>query len=165
MEQQLYFNLSEEQFTKERRILLRILAVLFFLGSIYVVMAKSVFGHRNMPPIFAIPPFCISLIVIGFASWGKLKRKDLFFLVDYGKIEFRFGIFKAKRHSFKWSKISSLVMPHNQQKIKLNINDGSSFVINLSFLKQRKSTLIKNYIYKLAVEKEIPIKVVKVLQS
>ena len=163
--EQLYYNLSEDQFTNERRILLRILAVLFYLGSVYVLIAKPVFGHRNMPQILAIPPFFIGLVVTGFTIWGRLQRKDLFFLVDYGKIEFRFGIFRAKRHSFKWSKISSLVMPLTQRKIQLNLNDGSSFVINLAYFKQQKSTSIKNHIYKLAIEKEIETTVVKMLPA
>jgi len=161
--EQLYFNLSEEEFTKERKILLWTISALFFVGTLYVVTASPIFGHISIPPILALAPFTICLIVTGFAILAKLKRKDLFFLVDYGKIEFRFGVFKAKRHSFKWSEISSLVMPHNQRKVKINLNDGSSFVINLTFLKLTKSTAIKQYIYNLGIEKDIKITIVKVL--
>ena len=165
MEQQLYYNLSEDQFTDERKILLRALAIIFFIGSLYVLIAKPVFGHRNMPQILAIPPFLICLTVVGFTMWGRLKRKDLFFLVDDGKIEFRFGIFKAKRRSFKWAKISSVEMPLLQRKIKLNLINDTSFVINLAYLKQIKSTLIKNYIYRLAIDKGIKTIVVGTLPA
>ena len=163
MEEQLYLNLSEDEFTSERKILLRIFAGAFLLGSVYVIMAAPVFGHDNVPPILALAPFGIFLILLASVILGQLKRKDLFFLVDYGKIEFRFGILKAKRHSFKWSKISSLVMPLKQRKVKLILEDGSSFIINLNMIKRNKSIAIKKYIYNLAIEKEIKIKVVKLL--
>ena len=161
--EQLYFNLSEEEFTSERKILLWILAGLFFIGSIYVVTAYPLFGRKSIPPVLALAPFGICLIITFFAILGKLKRKDLFFLVDYGKIEFRFGIFKAKRRSFQWSKISGLVMPSKQRKIKLILADNSAFVINLTMLKRSKSTSIKQHIYNLAAEKGIKITVVKFL--
>jgi len=161
--EQLYFNLSEEEFTKEREVMLWCLAVFFFLGSLYVLTASPIFGHKNMPPILAMAPFGISMIIAFFAILGKVKRKDLFFLVDYGKIEFRFGVFKAKRHSFKWSKILSLEIPYKQRKIRLYLDNNSTFVINLTFLKQRKSTLIKQHIHKLAAEKGIKVNLVKIL--
>ena len=163
--EQLYFNLSEEEFTKERKTLLWILVGFFFLGSVYVVTASPIFGHISIPPVLALAPFGICLIVTGFAVLAKVKRKDLFFLVDYGKIEFRFGVFKAKRRSFKWAEISNLVMPNKQRKIVINMNNGTSSVINLTYLKRKKSILIKNYIYKLAVEKGITVNIVNFLPA
>jgi len=161
--EQLYLNLSEEEFTKDRKIMLWGLASFFFLGSIYVFIAAPVFDHNNIPPILAIAPFGICLGIVCFGVLDMIKRKDLFFLVDYGKIEFRFGILKPKRRSFKWEKILSLEMPLNQRKIKLNLMDGSSFVINLAMLKRKKAIAIKQYIYTLATEKKINIIIVKML--
>ena len=163
MEHQLYYNLSEEEFSKDRKIMLWTLACFFFLGGIYLFMESFLSVRKSIPLIFVLPPFVACLIVTGIGVWAELKRKDLFFLVDDGKIEFRFGIFKAKRHSFKWAKISSIVMPLSQRKLQLNLNDGTSFVINLLFYKQEKSIAIKKYIYQMAVEKEIKITVVKEL--
>ena len=161
--EQLYLNLSEEEFTKDRKIMLWGLASFFFFGSLYVLIASPVFGHKNIPPILAIAPFTICFGIVFFGVLDLIKRKDLFFLIDYGKIEFRFGILKPKRRSFKWTKILSLEMPLNQRKIKLNLVDGSSFVINLIMLKRSKSTAIKQYIYTLATEKGIKITIVKAL--
>jgi hypothetical protein len=159
--EQLYYNLSEEEFTKDKKIMLWASACFFFIVGLFVFRDIFVTVRRIIPPILALPPFVVCLVIICIGLWEKLRRKDLFFLVDEGKIEFRFGIFKAKRHSFKWAKISSIVMPLSQRKIKLNLNDGTCFVINLTFFKREKSTAIKNYIYKLAGEKEIKITIVK----
>ncbi len=155
--EQLYFNLSEEEFTKGRKILLWIFAGLFFIAGIYVVTAKPIFGHNSIPPILATAPFGISFIVSAFAALASIKREDLFFLVDYGKIEFRYGLLNPKRHSFQWIEIKAMEMPHNQRKVKLNLLNGTSYVIDLNYLQRKKSTLIRKHIYKCAIEKGIPI--------
>jgi len=155
--EQLYFNLSEEEFTKGRKILLWIFAGFFFIAGIYVVTAKPIFGHNSIPPILATAPFGISFIVSAFAALASIKRKDLFFLVDYGKIEFRYGLLNPKRHSYQWIEIKEMIMPHNQRKVKLNLLNGTSYVIDLNYLQRKKSTLIRKHIYKCAVEKGIPI--------
>jgi len=162
--EQLYYNLSEEEFTKDKKIMLWASACFFFFIGIYV-FGNFVSVRRIIPPILALPPFVICIVIVCIGLWEKLRRKDLFFLVDEGKIEFRFGVLKAKRHSFKWSKITNIVMPLTQRKIQLNLNEGKSFVINLTFFKREKSTSIKNHIYKLAGEKGIKITVVKRLQA
>ena len=163
--EQLYFNLSEEEFTKERKVLLWVFASLFFLGGIYVVTASPMFGHESIPPIMALAPFGVCFIITTFAVLSSVKRKDLFFLVDYGKIEFRFGVLTAKRRSFQWSNISSIVMPHKQRKIKLNFIDGASAVIDLTYLQHKKSTLIKQHIYRFAEEKGIKIILMSMLKA
>jgi hypothetical protein len=162
--EQLYFNLSEEEFTKGRKILLWIFAGLFFIAGIYVVTAKPVFGHESIPPVLSAAPFGICLIVSVFAALASIKRKDLFFLVDYGKIEFRYGLLNPKRHSYQWIEIKEMVMPHKQRKVKLNLTNGTSYVIDLNYLQRKKSTLIRKHIYKFAIEKNIPIIKVQTLK-
>jgi hypothetical protein len=162
--EQLYLNLSEEEFTKGRKILLWIFAGLFFIAGVYVVTAKPIFGHQSIPPVLATAPFGICFIVSAFATLASIKRKDLFFLVDYGKIEFRYGIFNPKRHSYQWIEIKEMIMPHKQRKIKLNLINGTSFIIDLNFLQRKKSILIRKHIYKFAVEKNIPIVKVQTLK-
>lgn len=159
--EQLYFNLSEEEFTKGRKILLWIFAGLFFLAGLYVVTAQPLFGHQSIPPVLSAAPFGICLIVTVFALLASVKRSDLFFLVDYGKIEFRYGILRAKRHSFQWHDVKEMIFPSKQRKIKLLFMDGTSFVIDLNYLQRKKSTLIRKHIYKTASEKGINIKKVQ----
>lgn len=155
--EQLYFNLSEEEFTKGRKALLWVFSGLFFIAGLYVVTAQPLFGHESIPPVLSTAPFGISLIVGLFAALASIKRSDLFFLVDYGKIEFRYGMIRPKRRSFQWIEIKEMVMPHKQRKIKLNLTNGTSFIIDLNYLQRKKSTLIRKHIYKSALEKGIPI--------
>ena len=70
-----------------------------FLAGLYVLTASPVFGHESIHPVISVAPFGISFIVLLIAALASIKRNDLFFLVDDGKIEFRYGIFRPKRHS------------------------------------------------------------------
>lgn len=161
--EQLYFNLSEEEFTKGRKALLWVFSSLFFIAGLYVVTAQPLFGHESIHPILATAPFTVSFIVGAFAALASIKRKDLFFLVDYGKIEFRYGLLRAKRRSFQWLEIKDMVMPKRQRKIKLNLTNGTSHIIDLTYIQRKKSTLIRQYIYKSAHTKGIPVTKVQTL--
>ena len=154
---QLFFNLSEEEFSKGRKVLLWIFVFLFFIAGLYVFTAAPLFGHKSINPVISAAPFGISLVVLLIAILATVKRSDLFFLIDDGKIEFRYGIFRAKRHSFQWTEIKEMVFPHNQRKIKLILNDGTSFMIDLSYLQRKKSTLIKKHLFHVAHQKTINI--------
>lgn len=149
----LFYNLSEEEFTKGRKVLLWIFVAAFFLGGVYVAMLSPVFGIHHIKPILSVAPFGISLIVGIVALLATLKRKDLFFLIDNDKIEFRYGLFKPKKHLFMWTDIKELVMPHKERKAKLLLNDGTSFIIDLNWLQRKKSSLIRKHLYHAAKEK------------
>ena len=154
---QLFYNLSEEEFSKSRKVLLWVFSFLFFIAGLYVLTASPIFGHKSIHPVISIAPFGISLIVLIIALLATIKRSDLFFLVDEGKIEFRYGLLRAKRHSFKWEEIKEMVFPHKQRRIKLILNDNTDFVIELSFLQRKKSTIIRQHIYRAAHDKGIHI--------
>jgi hypothetical protein len=157
----LFYNLSEEEFTKGRKILLWIFVAAFFLGGIYVLLASPVLGLHQIKPSLSIAPFGICLIVGLVAAFATIKREDLFFLVDDSKIEFRYGIFKPKKYSFLWSNIKEMVFPHKERKVRLFLNDGSSFIIDLTWLQKKKSAHIRKHIYHSACDKNI--KIVKVI--
>jgi len=156
----LYYNLSQEEFSTGRKLLLWGFAGLFFLAGVYVLLISLVFGHKSITPVLSIAPFGISIVVSIIAALATIKRKDLFFLIDNDKIEFRYGIFKPARHLFKWIDIKELIMPHKQKKAKLLFTDGSSFVINLNWLQKKKAGLIRKHIFYAAREKDL--KVIKV---
>ena len=142
----LYFNLSEEEFSKGRKILLWVFSTLFLLAGIYILIINLVFGHKSIPLFISLITFGISLFVAVIAAFASIKRKNIFFLVDDEKIEFRFGILNPKKHSFKWSDIKELIIPHKQKKAMLRLNDGSTFLINLNWLQKKKSSLIRKHI-------------------
>ncbi len=91
--------MSEEEFTTGRKILLWIVAVLFFIGGIYVAMLSPVFGKHSVRPVLSLAPFGIGLLIgITPLCLQQLKRKDMFFLIDNDKIEFRYGLFRPKKY-------------------------------------------------------------------
>jgi hypothetical protein len=156
----LYFNLSEEEFSRGRKILLWGFASMFLLAGIYVLIANLILGHKNIPLFIATITFGISLFVAIIAAFATIKRKDLFFIVNDERIEFRYGIINPARHAFKWIDIKELTIPSTQKKVKLHMNDGSSYLINLNWIQKKKSSLIRKHIYLEAKEKNL--KVIKV---
>jgi len=151
----LYYNLSEEEFSKGRKLLLWGFATLFFLAGLYVLFISLVLKHESINAILSLAPFGISLIVGLIAAFDSIKRNDLFFLIDADKIEFRYGIFKPKKHTFNWIDIKEVVMPHKQKKALLRLKDGSSFVIDLTWLQKKKAGLIRKHIYYAARQKNL----------
>ena len=163
--EKLHFNLSEEEFSKGRKILLWVFASLFLLASVYVLVTNLVFGHKSIPLFISLITFGISLFVATISAFSTITRKDLFFTVDDEIIEFRFGVISPKKHTFKWVDIKELIMPGKQKKIMLHLNDGSSFLINLNWLPKKKSSLIRKYIYLGAKERNIKLTKVSTLNS
>ena len=159
--EKLYYNLSEEEFSKGRKILLWSFAGLFFLGGVSVLIASLVLGHKSIPAILSLAPFGISLVVSIIAGFATFKGTNLFFSIDDVKMEYKFGMIKPMTHSFKWIDIKELVMPHKQKKVKLIFKDGSSFVIDLTWIQKKKSSHIRKHIYHTAREKNL--EVIKVI--
>jgi hypothetical protein len=153
----LFFNLSEEEFTKGRKNLLWGFVVFFFFGGVYVLFTSLVLGHKSIPAILSLAPFGISFLVFVIALFATVKRSDMFFQIDDEKIEFRYGVFKPQKYSFKWADIKNLVMPHKQRKAKLQFKDGSSFIIDLSFIQKKKSSIIRKHIYHVARSKDLEV--------
>jgi len=160
--EKLNLNLSEEEFSKSRKILLWTFAAAFFLGGVYVLIASPLFGMHQVLPVLSLAPFGIALIVGIIAAIATIKRKDRFFLIDEDKIEFRYGLFNPPKRTFPWAGINKLIMPHKEKKAQLVLKDGSSVVINLIWIQKKKSALIRKHIYQTALYKNID--VVKVMR-
>jgi len=158
----LYYNLSEEEFSSKHKVLLWGFGALFFLSGIFILIKSLILGHDTLPAIFSVAPFGISLVVFIIAFFATVKRKDLYFSVNDDEIEFRYGIINPKKHTFKWTDIQELKMPHKQRKAMLLMKDGSSFVIDLTWLQRRKSSIIRKHIYHAARDKDL--KIIKVIR-
>jgi hypothetical protein len=161
----LYYNLSEEEFTKGRKILLWSFAAFFFLGGIYILIVSIIFGHKSIPAVISVAPFGISIVVSIIAAFATFKGTDLFFSVNNDKIEFRYGVFKPKTHSFNWVDVKELIMPHKQKKIKFIFKDGSFYIIDLTWVQKKKSSHIRKHIYHTAREKDLNVIKVTTLGS
>jgi hypothetical protein len=161
----LYYNLSEEEFSKGRKILLWGFSAFFFLAGTYVLFVSLILGQKSISPVLSVVPFGISLVVSVIAGFATFKGTDLFFSIDKDKIEYKFGILKPLTHSFKWIDIKELIMPRRQKKVKLIFKDGSSFVINLTWIQRKKSSLIRKQIFYAAREKDLNVIKVVTLSS
>jgi hypothetical protein len=161
----LYINLSEKEFSRGSKTLLWGFAALFFLAGVYVLVVSLLLGQKSIPAILSLAPFGISLIVFIIAASATFKGTDLFFSIDHDKIEYKFGMFRPDIHSFNWIDIKELVMPHRQKKVKLIFKDGSSFIINLTWIQKEKSSSIRKHIFHVAREKDLNVKKVSTLGS
>jgi len=161
----LFYNLSEEEFSKSRKILLWIFVFLFFIGGLVILLASPVFGLHQIKPSFSVAPFGISFFVGVVSAFATIKRKDLFFKIDDDKIEFRYGLIRPKKHTFLWENIKELVMPHKERKVKLNFKDGKSFVINLTWLQRKKSHFIRKHLFSTAKYKDMNVRKVLTLSQ
>jgi hypothetical protein len=161
----LYYNLSEEEFSKGRKILLWGFAGLFFFAGVYVLFASLILGQKSIPPVLSIAPLGISLIVSVIAGLATFKGTNLFFTIDMDKIEYKFGMFKPATHSFKWIDIKELVMPRKQKKVMLVFKDGSKVIINLNWMKRNKSSSIRKHLFHVAREKDLVVTKVSILSK
>ncbi len=151
----LYYNLSEEEFSKGRKVLLWGFSALFFFAGIYVLFVSLILDQKSIAPILSVAPFGISLVVCIIAGFATFKGTDLFFSIDLDKIEYKFGVMRPATHLFKWVDVKELIMPHRQKKVKLIFKDGSSFIIDLTWIQRKKSSHIRKHIYHVAREKDL----------
>ena len=161
--EKLYYNLSEEEFSRGRKLLLWGFSGMFFIAGIYVLLANLILKQKSIPAELSIAPFSISIAVAVISFFATIKRKDLFFSIDNEKIEFRYGVFRPKHHSFKWIEINSMIMPQKQKKAMLLFNDGTSYVIDLTWLQKKKTSLIRKHLFITAREKNLEISKVRSL--
>lgn len=161
----LYYNLSEEEFSKGRKILLWGFAALFFLAGVYILVISLVLGHKSIPPVLSVAPLGISLIVSVIAGFATFKGTNLFFSIDKESIEYKFGFFKPATHHFNWTDIKELIMPRKQKKVMLIFKDGSRFVINLNWMKRNKSSGIRKHMFYVAREKDLVVTKVSTLSN
>ena len=162
MENQNY-DLAEEEFSKEGRIILWCVTGLFFTTGVFILFRTYILGNLDIQASFSVVPFLISLAVGIVAYYASTKRNNLYFIINEDKIEYRFGIIKPKMHLFKWTDIKELIIPSKQKKVKLMFLDGEAYVINLTWIEKKKAIHIIKHIYHAAREKNINIIKVKVL--
>jgi hypothetical protein len=159
----LFYDLSEPQFSKGRKILLWAFSFIFFLAGSAVIFMNLVFHDQSMHITLAFIPYAISIVVAIIAFMATFKREGLYFLIDHEKIEFRFGIFKPVKHLFKWIDIKEIHLPHREKKVQLNLKDSTFFIINLTWLERRRTNQIRKYFFYAAKENNIPVLKVQML--
>jgi hypothetical protein len=160
----LYYDLSEQEFTKGRKILLWIFTSFFFLGGLWVIFSNVVLGDKSISISFSLVPFAISLLAGIIAAMATFKRKDHFFVIDEEKISYRYGFFRPVKLLFKWDDIKEIHFPHKERKALLIFKDSSSIIVNLTWLERKKSSHIRKHLFYVAKEKNINIVKVQMLR-
>ena len=153
----LYYNLSEEEFSRGRKALLWIFALLFFLAGMGIIFMNVILHDESIRLSNSSAPFGISIVVGIIATLATVKRKDHYFIIDNDKIEFRYGMINPLKQVFLWINIREIYFPHRQKKLKLIMKDGSFFIINLTWIERKKSSYIRKHIFYVAKEKNINI--------
>lgn len=153
--EKLFYDLSEAEFSKSRKVLIWVVAGLFFLIGLWDLFSNLVLGQVTFSTSLAIIPFLISLFIGLIALFATVKRKDHFFLIDEEKIEFKNGVIRPKKHTFLWSDIEKVHLPKNQKNARLFLKGGTNFEINLLWIDKKKATTIRKHIYYFAKEKAI----------
>jgi hypothetical protein len=159
----LNYDLSEQEFSKGRKILLWIFALIFFLAGMGIIFMNVVLHDKSIHITLSLAPFGISVVVGLIAILATFKSKGHFFLIDNEKIEFKFGTFKPTKHSFNWNDIKEVCMPHKEKKVQLIFKDNSSYTINLLWLERKKASHIRKHFFYVAKEKNIEVVKVQVL--
>ena len=81
----LFYNLSEEEFSKSKKVMLWIFASFFFIAGLATIL-MSIFFDSSINPGVSAAPFGISL-VSGFIAWmATFSKTDHFFLINDEKI-------------------------------------------------------------------------------
>ncbi|MBS0009924.1 MAG: hypothetical protein KFF49_00840 [Bacteroidales bacterium] len=153
----LKLNLSRNEFSTGRKILLWILGTLFLTGalwSLYVRLAKI---DESAEPGLILVLFLISAFIYFIALLATVQKKSHFFHVDEDMISYRYGFFFPGYHKHKWEDISEIIMKYDQRTAMLILNNGKHISINLKWIQKSSSQLILKHIYYTAQNKNLPV--------
>jgi hypothetical protein len=151
------YNLSEHEFSKGRKILLWGFSAMFFLAGLGIIFMNAILHNKSIHIVLSIAPFSISLATGLIAAMATLRKKDHFFNIDDHKIEFKYGIFNPKKHTYLWDDVKEVHLPHKEKKVKLIMKNLSPVVIDLTWLEKKKTSHLRKHFYYAAREKNINI--------
>jgi hypothetical protein len=157
----LFYDLSEQEFSKGRKILLWIFSGIFLVAGTAIIFMNLFQHNLNIHISFAIAPFGIGIFVGIIAAMSTFKRKDHYFLIDNDKVEYRYGLIKPVRFSHQWNDIREIHLPHKEKKVLLVFKSNPPCVVNLNWIEKKKTSHIRKHFFYAAKEKNIP--VVKVM--
>jgi hypothetical protein len=161
--EKLFYDLSEQEFSKGRKILLWVFTSIFFLAGMGIIFMNVILHDRSIHISFCLAPFGISMVVGIISVMATFTRKGHYFLIDDEKIEFKFGMVKPVKHTYIWNDIKEIHLPHKEKKVLLLLKNNSSFVINLTWIEKKKTSHIRKHFFYAAKEKNIDIVKVQML--
>jgi len=163
--EKLFFDLTEHEFSRGRKVLLWIFCFFFFIAGMGIIFMNVVLHQESIHITFSIAPFGISIFVGAIAILSSIKRTDLFFQVDDEGISYRFGLFRPARYSFKWEEIKEIRMPHRDKRFKIYLHNDESYMVNLNWIEKRKTSIIRKHVFYSAKDNNISVVKVQHLSS
>jgi hypothetical protein len=155
--EKLFYDLSVNEFSSGRKILLWIFSGVFFLAGAGILYMNVIQHDASIHISFSIPPFGIGIFTAIVAYMASSTRKDHFFLMDDEKIEYRFGLIKPQKVTHLWSDMTEILMPHKEKKVLLKFKNNSEALVNLNWIEKKKTHHIRKHFFYAAREKNINI--------
>jgi hypothetical protein len=153
--EKLFYDLSEHEFSRGRKILLWIFSAVFFFAGLGIIFMNLIQNDVTIHISYSAAPFGISIFVGIVAYLASTKRKDHYFLMDDEKIEYRFGLIKPVRINHKWTDVAEIVMPHKERKVLLKYKNNTEHLVNLNWLEKKKCHFIRKHFYYAAKDKNL----------
>jgi len=146
----LHYNLSEEEFSKGKKAILWIFALIFFLAGLGTIFMTTKIS-------LSAAPFGISIVTGIIAGMATFSRKDHYFIIDNEKIEFKYGMINPQKTTYLWNDVVDIYFPHKEKKVKLVMKNNTSAIINFTWIQKKKSSLLRKHLFYAAKEKNINI--------
>jgi len=151
------YNLSENEFSKGRKILLWGFSAMFFLATLGVIFMNLVLHIKSIHIVLSLAPLSISLATGFIAGMATLRKKDHFFIIDDQKIEFKYGLFNPQKHTYLWNDVKEVHLPHKEKKVKLVMKNNPPVIIDLTWIEKKKASYLRKHFFYAAKEKNIEI--------
>lgn len=153
----LTLNLSKNEFSKSRKILLWLIGLLFLSGTFWSLYLKLYKHDTSVTTVLIIVLFGISAFVFFIASLASVKKKDHYFNIDDSTISYRYGLVFSKSRSHSWPEIKEIIIHYNLRKATIITGDDKKKSINLNWINRSSSSVILKHIYYSARKKGIPV--------
>lgn len=151
----LYFNLASEEFSKSRKILIWIIAILAALMTAWDSYLKF-FKHDTYADLgLTFSLYGVTIFLFAIAILSTKKRKEHFFKIDRENISYHYGLIFPSHRSYAWTEIKKVYMPTHSKNTVLILNNDKPVHINLTWVERNKSRIIRKHIYYTAKERGI----------
>lgn len=153
----LYFNLASEEFSKSRKILIWIIAIITLLFSLWVSYLLFFTNDEQATKGLAITLYLVTAFMFMIAFLATKKRKEHFFKVDNEVIAYHYGLLFPSYHSYSWPEINKIYVPPHSKNTILILNNGKVVHINLTWVEKNKARIIRKHVFYTGRDKGIEI--------
>jgi len=153
----LYCNLASEEFSKSRKILIWVLALIALAVSVWDSYLKF-FKHDTYSAFgLTITLYIVTIFMFTIAILSTKKRKEHFFKVNEEVISYHYGLLFPSHHTYSWPEIKKIFVPPHSKNTILMLKDNKVIHINLTWVERNKARIIRKHIFYTGRDKGIEI--------